>query len=154
MQNNITLNVVARDLAAGDNKDFSNLNTAQQNEYFTKAGNYVSDMIKNDPAQLAQYNSQYGAQSIVSPNNTTMPHAAGMNFKTIDGSERSVLAQSNLNQDQVNQSGKRASDATTMLNSQEVKGVAVKSNLNNEVGEKIKKANHLIDGKTGNPAIH
>ncbi len=30
--NNIdnTLNVVARDLAAGDNKDFSNLNTAQQ----------------------------------------------------------------------------------------------------------------------------
>lgn len=154
--NNIdnTLNVVARDLAAGDNKDFSNLNTAQQNEYFTKAGNYVSDMIKNDPAQLAQYNSQYGAQSIVSPNNTTMPHAAGMNFKTIDGSERSVLTQSNLNQDQVNKSGKRTSDATTMLNSQEVKGVAVKSNLNNEVGEKIKKANHLIDGKTGNPAIH
>ncbi|BEK31644.1 hypothetical protein B11411_10140 [Campylobacter jejuni] len=154
--NNIdnTLNVVARDLAAGDNKDFSSLNTAQQNEYFAKAGNYVSDMIKNDPAQLAQYNSQYGAQSIVSPNNTTMPHAAGMNFKTIDGSERSVLNQSNLNQDQVNQSSKRTSNTTTMPDSQEVKGVAVKSNLNNEVGEKIKKANHLIDGKTGDPAIH
>ncbi|MFY4734830.1 conjugal transfer protein TraG, partial [Campylobacter jejuni] len=154
--NNIdnTLNVVARDLAAGDNKDFSSLNTAQQNEYFAKAGNYVSDMIKNDPAQLAQYNSQYGAQSIVSPNNTTMPHAAGMNFKTIDGSERSVLTQSNLNQDQVNQSSKRTSNTTTMPDSQEVKGVAVKSNLNNEVGEKIKKANHLIDGKTGDPAIH
>ncbi|MFY4739913.1 conjugal transfer protein TraG N-terminal domain-containing protein, partial [Campylobacter jejuni] len=154
--NNIdnTLNVVARDLAAGDNKDFSSLNTAQQNEYFAKAGNYVSDMIKNDPAQLAQYNSQYGAQSIVSPNNTTMPHAAGMNFKTIDGSERSVLTQSNLNQDQVNQSSKRTSNTTTMPDNQEVKGVAVKSNLNNEVGEKIKKANHLIDGKTGDPAIH
>lgn len=154
--NNIdnTLNVVARDLAAGDNKDFSNLNTAQQNEYFAKADNYVSDMVKNDPAQLAQYNSQYGAQSIVSPNNTTMPHAAGMNFKTIDGSERSVLTQSNLNQDQVNQSSKRTSNTTTMPDSQEVKGVAVKSNLNNEVGEKIKKANHLIDGKTGDPAIH
>ena len=41
-----------------------------------------------------------------------------------------------------------------MPDSQEVKGVAVKSNLNNEVGEKIKKANHLIDGKTGDPAIH
>lgn len=129
MQNNITLNVVARDLAAGDNKDFSNLNTAQQNEYFTKAGNYVSDMIKNDPAQLAQYNSQYGAQSIVSPNNTTMPHAAGMNFKTIDGSERSVLTQSKLNQDQVNQSGKKASDTTTMLNSQEVKSRATHSQI-------------------------
>lgn len=52
--NNIdnTLNVVVRDLVAGDNKDFSNLNTVQQNEYFTKAGNYVSDMIKNDPVQL------------------------------------------------------------------------------------------------------
>ncbi|EMX0286015.1 hypothetical protein ACGLCR_001771, partial [Campylobacter jejuni] len=62
--------------------------------------------------------------------------------------------QSNLNQDQVNQSSKRTSNTTTMPDSQEVKGVAVKSNLNNEVGEKIKKANHLIDGKTGDPAIH
>ncbi|EOB3667091.1 conjugal transfer protein TraG, partial [Campylobacter jejuni] len=129
--NNIdnTLNVVARDLAAGDNKDFSSLNTAQQNEYFAKAGNYVSDMIKNDPAQLAQYNSQYGAQSIVSPNNTTMPHAAGMNFKTIDGSERSVLTQSNLNQDQVNQSSKRTSNTTTMPDSQEVKSGATHSQI-------------------------
>ncbi|ECO5712915.1 TPA: hypothetical protein R4869_000929 [Campylobacter jejuni] len=129
--NNIdnTLNVVARDLAAGDNKDFSNLNTAQQNEYFAKADNYVSDMVKNDPAQLAQYNSQYGVQSIVSPNNTTMPHAAGMNFKTIDGSERSVLTQSNLNQDQVNQSSKRTSNATTMPDSQEVKSGATHSQI-------------------------
>ncbi|EOJ0522317.1 hypothetical protein ACMZYY_001053 [Campylobacter jejuni] len=129
--NNIdnTLNVVARDLAAGDNKDFSNLNTAQQNEYFAKADNYVSDMVKNDPAQLAQYNSQYGAQSIVSPNNTTMPHAAGMNFKTIDGSERSVLTQSNLNQDQVNQSSKRTSNTTTMPDSQEVKSGATHSQI-------------------------
>ncbi|EOI1962661.1 TPA: hypothetical protein ACTOCS_001550 [Campylobacter jejuni] len=121
--------MVARDLAAGDNKDFSSLNTAQQNEYFAKAGNYVSDMIKNDPAQLAQYNSQYGAQSIVSPNNTTMPHAAGMNFKTIDGSERSVLTQSNLNQDQVNQSSKRTSNTTTMPDSQEVKSGATHSQI-------------------------
>lgn len=83
-----------------------------------------------------------------------MPHAAGMNFKTVDGSEKSVLTQSNLNQDQVNKSSKRTSNTTTMPDSQEVKGVAVKSNLNNEVGEKIKKANHLIDGKAGDPAIH
>ncbi|MCW1693290.1 hypothetical protein OLT88_06500, partial [Campylobacter jejuni] len=51
---------------------------------------------------------------------------------------RSVLNQSNLNQDQVNQSSKRTSNTTTMPDSQEVKGVAVKSNLNNEVGEKLK----------------
>ncbi|EAH4544895.1 conjugal transfer protein TraG, partial [Campylobacter jejuni] len=149
--NNIdnTLNVVARDLAAGDNKDFSSLNTAQQNEYFAKAGNYVSDMIKNDPAQLAQYNSQYGAQSIVSPNNTTMPHAAGMNFKTIDGSERSVLNQSNLNQDQVNQSSKRTSNTTTMPDSQEVKSGATHS----QIAQDNKKGSNAIreTSKNWNP---
>lgn len=149
--NNIdnTLNVVARDLAAGDNKDFSSLNTAQQNEYFAKAGNYVSDMIKNDPAQLAQYNSQYGAQSIVSPNNTTMPHAAGMNFKTIDGSERSVLTQSNLNQDQVNQSSKRTSNTTTMPDSQEVKSGATHS----QIAQDNKKGSNAIreTSKNWNP---
>ncbi len=78
---------------------------------------------------LRNYNNQYGAQSIVSPNNTIMSYTAGMNFKTIDGSERSVLTQSNLNQDQVNQSAKRANDATTMPNSQEVKSGVTHSQI-------------------------
>ncbi|WP_223209445.1 hypothetical protein [Campylobacter coli] len=89
------------------------------------------------------------AQSIVSPNNTTMPHAAGMNFKTIDGSERSVLTQSKLNQDQVNQSGKKASDTTTMLDSQEVKSGATHS----QIAEDNKKGGNTIreTSKNWNP---
>ena len=113
--NNIdnTMNAYARDLATADGKDFNNLSTAEQNSYFAKAGNQISDMIKNDPALIAKYNSQYGAGSNVVDNNIPNPKAADMGFKKVNGSDRSVLLNHNRNMEQVK---KRSSNENKIEN--------------------------------------
>ncbi|KQI62854.1 hypothetical protein Y864_09585, partial [Campylobacter jejuni CVM 41908] len=65
------------------------------------------------------------------------------------GSERSVLTQSNLNQDQVNQSSKRTSNTTTMPDSQEVKSGATHS----QIAQDNKKGSNAIreTSKNWNP---
>ncbi|SMC20181.1 conjugal transfer protein TraG [Campylobacter helveticus] len=122
-----TLNAMARDFAAADGKDFSKLGVGGQNDYFTRAGNHATNLLKNDPAQLAQYNSQVGA-SISTSGESFGTRAMGRNFnENISGSSQAVLEQSNLNQDNVNERGRNATSSAFLPTKDDVKSEANKN---------------------------
>ena len=77
------LNYHAQHLAHNDGKDWNNLNTAEQNQYFTQAGNDINDMLKNNHAALSQLNKLAGAAGIVKDGSFGVK-AQGMNFKEIN----------------------------------------------------------------------
>lgn len=77
------LNYHAQHLAHNDGKDWNNLNTAEQNQYFTQAGNDINGMLKNNHAALSQLNKLAGAAGIVKDGSFGVK-AQGMNFKEIN----------------------------------------------------------------------
>lgn len=80
------LNYHAQHLAFSDGKAWSGLSTAEQNQYFTQAGNDINDMLKNNHAALSQLNKQVGAAGITQDGSFGIK-AQGMNFKEINVSE-------------------------------------------------------------------
>lgn len=121
------VNAYARDLATIDNKDFNTLSVAEQNTYFAKAGNQISDMIKNDPASISNYASQYGAGSNVGENTIASPNALNKEFTKVGGN---TLLNHNLNQEQVNSRAKDMKNSTDMPNAKDIKEVVSSSNIN------------------------
>lgn len=145
--NNIdnVMNAYARDLAAVDGKNFDNLSTTEQNTYFAKAGNQISDMIKNDPSTIANYASQYGAGSNVGANTIAGPSAAGMGFAKVGGN---TLLNHNQNQDYLNARRENMRNSSD-IDQQDVKGAVQNSNLNKEVGKKLEAADKVLHAGLG-----
>ncbi|EGK7562646.1 conjugal transfer protein TraG [Campylobacter coli] len=135
------VNAYARDLATIDNKDFSALSVAEQNTYFAKAGNQISDMIKNDPASISNYASQYGAGSNVGENTIASPNALNKEFTNVGGN---ALLNHKLNQEQVNDRAKDMRSNSDMPNTKDIKEVASGSNINKEVGGKLEAADKIL----------
>ncbi|MCV3349765.1 hypothetical protein [Campylobacter sp. RKI_CA19_01127] len=135
------VNAYARDLATIDNKDFNTLSVAEQNTYFAKAGNQISDMIKNDPASISNYASQYGAGSNVGENTITSPNALNKEFANVGGN---TLLNHNLNQEQVNSRAKDMRSNSNIPNAKDIKEVASGSNINKEVGGKLETADKIL----------
>ncbi|EAL2460487.1 conjugal transfer protein TraG [Campylobacter lari] len=139
------VNAYARDLAAVDGKNFDNLSTTEQNTYFAKAGNQISDMIKNDPALIASYASQYGAGGNVGANTIAGPNAAGMGFSKVGGN---TLLNHNQNQDYLNARRENMRNSSD-IDQQDVKGAVQNSNLNKEVGKKLEAADKVLHAGLG-----
>ncbi|MCV3428509.1 conjugal transfer protein TraG N-terminal domain-containing protein [Campylobacter sp. IFREMER_LSEM_CL1904] len=136
------VNAYARDLATIDNKDFNTLSVAEQNTYFAKAGNQISDMIKNDPASISNYASQYGAGSNVGENTIASPNALNKEFTNVGGN---TLLNHNLNQEQVNSRAKDMRSNSNIPNAKDIKEVASGSNINKEVGGKLETADKILN---------
>lgn len=121
------LNVHARDLAANDGYNFSNLDTATQNKYFAEAGHQINDMLKNNPAQLATLNQQVGA-GMTTQGNTFSTRAEGISFKNVNGSDMNVLQKSNSNRENVQTVGDNVSNSSSLPSEQQIKTNASQGN--------------------------
>ncbi|MCR6583905.1 hypothetical protein CINS5937_07765 [Campylobacter insulaenigrae] len=107
-------------------------------------------MIKNDPSAIANYASQYGAGSNVGSNSIADPSASNMGFSKVGGN---TLLNHNLNQDHMNARSRDMRSDFNTPNAKDIKEAAIGSNINKEVGNKLKTADKMLNlglgGKKG-----
>ncbi|MCR6580846.1 hypothetical protein, partial [Campylobacter insulaenigrae] len=83
-------------------------------------------------------------------NSIADPSASNMGFSKVGGN---TLLNHNLNQDHVNARGENMKNSSSMPNAKDIKEAASGSNINKEVGNKLKTADKMLNlglgGKKG-----